>query len=476
MSEKRTDNKIKYFSLDPGTSFEEFKNKFYSQYRDPTIFDCNDINLLKVILDGLKVNYVSKKITDTSIFQPWFILFIKFIKWKIQFKKFKKVINPARSAHILILEEDWFIEDSNKNTYSFYFQNIYNYLPKDSYIIVHATDNYKIQELSLSYLQKHAYSCFSTIKYFKYIFRIRKFYRKIKKNSLFSETDLKNIQTSLTNFFFQFVAFDNFISRSKSNIKTFLFDQHYHREGILYACKKNNIKTVELQHGLISEKDIFYCFPECVKKIKHKMLMPDEIWCWGEYWKKVLLKGSEWEEKQIKIIGDFIYRGNTEDKKIPYESFLKNEPFYLITTQTFLHEYFINFTINFSNYLNSKKIYKKIIVKIHPNEVQSKYQSLNSLTNVLVVSDALDFLLRHCECNITIYSTTVFDALRYNKISFCLYYESFKDYLEEYAAHPFVRIIQPHNFEKINPNASIPGYIDKKYYYDSFNYKLLDSL
>jgi hypothetical protein len=206
------------------------------------------------------------------------------------------------------------------------------------------------------------------------------------------------------------------------------------------------------------------------------MLMPDEIWCWGEYWKKVLLKGSEWEEKQIKIIGDFIYRGNTEDKKNPYESFLKNEPFYLITTQTFLHEYFINFTINFSNYLNSRKIYKKIIVKIHPNEVQSKYQSLNRLTNVLVVSDALDFLLRHCECNITIYSTTVFDALRYNKISFCLYYESFKDYLEEYAAHPFVRIIQPHDFEKINPNASIPGYIDKKYYYDSFNYKLLDSL
>ena len=38
-------------------SFSDFKNDFYSRISDYSIFDCEEINLLKVVLDGLRVNY-----------------------------------------------------------------------------------------------------------------------------------------------------------------------------------------------------------------------------------------------------------------------------------------------------------------------------------------------------------------------------------------------------------------------------------
>jgi hypothetical protein len=56
---------------------------------------------------------------------------------------------------------------------------------------------------------------------------------------------------------------------------------HYHNEGKALAFKRKDIKTIELQHGLIAATDVFYVFPPQTKSIINKALFADEIWVYG---------------------------------------------------------------------------------------------------------------------------------------------------------------------------------------------------
>ncbi len=76
-------------------TFSEFKTQFYKKVNDLSILDCGEINLLKVILDGLKVNYKNRGIKNREIFRNNFIngisLFARRVKYRRQIKEAKQV-------------------------------------------------------------------------------------------------------------------------------------------------------------------------------------------------------------------------------------------------------------------------------------------------------------------------------------------------------------------------------------------------
>lgn len=463
-------------SFQVGTTFEEFKEKFYTRFPDLKIFNIDNINLTKVILDGLKVNYIAKKIKNNFIFQPIILILLKFLYWKLSYAFYKRKFSFKLQKKFLIIDEGKLSEKADGRKVSYYTENITQNLNKDEYFTISLIDDKKIKSIlnaiSYSDIIRTSFATFPSIDVFKFIFKLRKFYRKIKVQNVFSDTDLQNIQIALNTFFFQYYAYLKFFEKCK--FQKVIFTQHYHNEGFILACKRNKIHIIELQHGLISTKDIFYVFPKNFEEIRSRALMPDEIWCFGEYWKEILSKGYEWEPSQIKVFGNYVYRSNTVPSTIPTEFLNKN--YILITTQTFLHSYYMEYVKKLSQYLNTHNIDIKILVKIHPAEKIETYQEIAQLPSVLVFDSHLDYWLKNCQYHITIYSTTVFDAVLHDKLSYCLYYDAFKDYLEEYATLNFVRIIDPEDFSFIHQySASSYSNINKKYYYNDIDYNLLNS-
>ncbi len=70
--------------------------------------------------------------------------------------------------------------------------------------------------------------------------------------------------------------------------------------GYIYACKKNNVQVIEIQHGLINESHDNYIY----KTSQNPDLFPNEIYVFGNNIKDLLLKHSSlYQAHQIKIIG-----------------------------------------------------------------------------------------------------------------------------------------------------------------------------
>jgi hypothetical protein len=65
------------------------------------------------------------------------------------------------------------------------------------------------------------------------------------------------------------------------------------------------IKTVELQHGLISKHDLYYVYPGKYREALSKGIFPNEIWLFGNFWKEVLQRGAESEFMKPVVIGNF---------------------------------------------------------------------------------------------------------------------------------------------------------------------------
>ena len=66
-------------------------------------------------------------------------------------------------------------------------------------------------------------------------------------------------------------------------------------EALIAALRDLGIKSVEIQHGLISASDYYYVYSEKLKPGLEKALFPDTIGLYGQYWKNILLRGAEWK-------------------------------------------------------------------------------------------------------------------------------------------------------------------------------------
>ena len=137
---------------------------------------------------------------------------------------------------------------------------------------------------------------------------INKVFKRIKNESSFCEVDLINIKCAFQKFYNEAVFWLNILEHL--NPKNILMICHYHKEGLIFAAKRLNIKIIEYQHGLISKSDVFYNFPDQIKRIKKDCLFADEIMVYGYHWKKIVLEGNSYNLDQIKLTTYFQYFRN----------------------------------------------------------------------------------------------------------------------------------------------------------------------
>lgn len=437
----------------PIVSFSKLKQSFYSRVSDLSVFDCGNINLLKVVLDGIKVDYAGKGNIRVVLLSSKY--FIRFFLWLERMRKgsevhalresWRAVTPELLSRPTMLIEPSGRVFQRDGKDHSFYGDRIVAHLGRNQIFIV--TEGSKKQDYGSSLcLPSYSLTLLAAIgltaDFFSLQSKVRTTYKKIVALNVFSELELKNIQIGLQQFLIQFACWNALLKNSSAG--NALVWPHYHREGCILALKRKGITVTELQHGLIAIEDVFYGFPERVHAITTDMLFADRILVYGEFWKQQVIKGNSYTESRIVIGGYSPYVPEIAAAQIlKYKEIFLGKKIILVTTQTFLDDFFTAYITFLSKDLVSKKLDYCILVKLHPAEKEELYASIRGLENVRIVNDFIDVLMSAADLHVSVYSTTMFDALRFGVTNYSVYHPELADYIEMYVREGISTVIQP---------------------------------
>ena len=211
-----------------------------------------------------------------------------------------------------------------------------------------------------------------------------------------------------TVFFADFHRF-NHLFKGK-DVRHFLLTTHYHHEGLVAAAKINGITVTEFQHGLIAKEDLYYAYPASVARFTENALFADRICVFGVYWKRVLTTGHEYPNDRIFLMGDYSLRSEGVAR---YKG-VKKENALLVAAQKNSVEEYINYVKGLVPIFERHYPDWQIWVKLHPLERKPEaYDELKSYPMCRVFGRESDLmqLLAQCKIQVSIYSTTLFDAL-----------------------------------------------------------------
>jgi hypothetical protein len=235
--------------------------------------------------------------------------------------------------------------------------------------------------------------------------------RRLHKSDYYTSKEKHYIDSALHVFYSSFRMYYNMLKGR--NIKKLFFTGHYHNEGVIAACKKLNIECIELQHGLINKKDLYYAYDKAFKKSLENGMMPDKILLYGPYWKGVLDAGCEWSENGKVVVGNYLAHNYVK----PDAS--KKENIILVATQKGMDDKYIPYIEKLKQFLVAYPDWK-LLVKLHPLEKRAdRYSFLKSAQcEIAPLQSNIFHFLEKCKIQISIYSTTFFDAAGFDVINF----------------------------------------------------------
>jgi hypothetical protein len=240
----------------------------------------------------------------------------------------------------------------------------------------------------------------------------------------------KKIREEFTRFIFLEKKFNRILKRI--NPKLIIEVVNYSRVNKIFnfIAKKNNITTVEIQHGTMGKLHLGYSYPDIVK---NKLLTyPDFIFVWSNYWK---------ENTRFPIENNnIIVTGFPYFENILHQSIIKERKDILVISQP---------TISRKLSIEIEKLAKELLntnpevliyFKLHPSESvnsEQKFQNLYKYSNILIIDGneiSLYELFMRCKIQVGVYSTALFEGIGFGLKTFILKlpgWEYFKDIINE---------------------------------------------
>jgi len=256
-----------------------------------------------------------------------------------------------------------------------------------------------------------------------------------KKSKQFTSSELRQIRSAMHIFFEEFRLFYSIFKGQHT--RKLLFVCHYHNEGMLAAAQLLGIESIEFQHGLIATNDLYYVYHEQFASLIGKAFFSDKILVYGPYWQRILENGCEFHSFQIYVAGDYLYR-QSETKM----NTIEKENIILVCAQKNLHDDYISYIDILLAFMHKHPDWR-VVIKLHPQEKNKEIYYALSARGVEIrdVEVPLDMLLQSCKIQISIYSTTFYDALGMGVCNFSLQnYGSMSDYaksmITEAVAYP----------------------------------------
>jgi len=403
--------------------FNIIQLEFEQKFPDGKLFEGKNFNYIKLVQHGLSYSMTDAqdKLLKKNLFSSWVIYKLK--SW-MNSKRKKGNFLPQKSESILILEGRRKLKLPTGEEIS-----PITHLIRESIL----STEYSWWDTAGAFAEEADFSVKDLSNWFpptnkiqsEIYFELKELLQKIKKVGELSGSEFQYVESAFFVFFESFRKWHALLTIAKP--KTLVGITHYHNEGCLAAAKLLGIKTIELQHGLISKHDLYYVYPEKYRDSLAKAMFPNEIWLFGNFWKRVLDAGAESAFMKSLVIGNF-----TTDTAIKSNDF-KKENRVLLCAQKNLSEPYIEWIRYMRDFIIPKHPNWKLIVKLHPLESEMhKYESeANNFVEVLPISASLNEELKRAKIQVSIYSTTFFDALGMQVQNFSL---NDIGYSEDYAS------------------------------------------
>lgn len=384
--------------------FNIIQLEFERRFPDGKLFEGKNFNYIKLAQHGLSyaMTDAQDKLLKKNPFGCW-ILFK--LKLRINaFRNRKEIFVPQRSEDILFLEGRRKLKLPTGEEISPFTHLIRETILSTEYSwwdttgVFEKEADFSVKGISnwfpsANEIQKEIY------------FELKEVLARLKKCGTLSSQEFRYVESAFLVFFESFHRWHELLSVAKA--KTLIGITHYHNEGCLAAAKILGIKTVELQHGLISKHDLYYVYPEKYRMAVAKGMFPNEIWLFGNFWKEVLLRGAESECMKPIVLGNF-----TTDSMVKLGE-IQKENRVLLCSQKNLSEPYIQWIRFMRDCVLPNHTDWKLIVKLHPLESKENeyFNEASEQIEILPVSASLSEELTRAKIQVSIYSTTFFDSL-----------------------------------------------------------------
>lgn len=390
----------------------------------PQRYACREFSFLKVFQHGLSfaVNRFDYKLIKNYLTLPNFIQL--FIYWLKSFKGSKDK-SEYQFREYVILDPGRVVRGDDGQWHSIYFDRISNVIGREKLTWISTKDNPGFEhDYDISYFKRY-------LPYPDEIERglLREMIDTLRNAGTmkqFTSYEMKHLRSAMHIFFEEFRFYYHLFKGQKT--KALLFICHYHSEGLIAALKLLNIRCIEIQHGLIATNDLYYVYHEQYAGTIGKAFFPDKILTYGPYWKRILGTGCEFRASQVMVAGDYLYRL----QKLKQTS-AEKENIVLVCAQKNLHIDYVNYGKQLAVHLNKHPEWRAVM-KLHPLEKNKPaYNELKEYgIEIVDVEVALDDLLNKSKIQVSIYSTTFYDALGYDVVNFSLQdFGSMSDYASD---------------------------------------------
>jgi hypothetical protein len=406
----------------------------------PQRYTYKEFSFLKIFQHGLSfaINKYENKLIKNYLWLPYPIQLLIYWLKSLKSSKNKSVYD---FKEVVILDPGRVVKGQDDAWHSIYFDKIADVLGRENITWISTRDNPGFQcdfEIN-SFARYMPYPDSEERKLLKEVIGSLKNASQLDQ---FTPYELKHLSSAMHIFFEEFRFYYHLFKGQKT--KTLLFICHYHSEGLIAALKILGIKCIEVQHGLIATNDLYYVYHEQFAGAIGKALFPDKILTYGQYWKRILGMGCEFRTSQILVAGDYLYR--LKDTKIENT---QKENIVLVCAQKNLHIDYVNYGKQLAEHLKKHPQWRAIM-KLHPLEKNKQaYEELRHYgIEIVDIEVPLDTLLAKCKIQISIYSTTFYDALGYDMVNFSLQdFGSMSDYasdmIQEGVAAPIIATEDP---------------------------------
>jgi hypothetical protein len=412
----------------------------------PSRYSRSAYSFLKIFQHGLYFHFTKQRHKVIFNYLRYPLWFQEFVYWV----KSKRKSVGEKQKHLfkeyVILDPGRVVPGPDNQWHSIYFDKIASLIGSDRLTIINQREgtNNKADYLLKGLIGRLPSLDNAERKLLKEINESLEFSHK---SNQFSAAELKQIRSAMHIFFEEFRVYYNLFKDQPT--QKILFICHYHNEGLIAATKCLGIECVEFQHGLIASNDLYYVYHEQFASVIGKSFFPEKILVYGPYWKRILENGCEYHSHQIFVAGDYLYRIHNS---APTER--QKENLLLVCAQKNMHDDYTQYVRQLMTHMGECPEWK-VIVKLHPLEKNKEaYFELVALgVEIRDIETPLDELLARAKIQVSIYSTTFYDALGFDVCNFSLQnYGSMSDYAadmisEDVALPLFVHENPVHKFQ-----------------------------
>jgi hypothetical protein len=212
-------------------------------------------------------------------------------------------------------------------------------------------------------------------------------------------------------------------------------------------------------HGHIMRTHPYYNIPNLRPEffLSMRELLPDAIGVYGQYWKENLIDGKQFSSEQVKVAGYYLHNGGI------YKSKQDERNTILITTQPHVQKEIIEYVSFLKEKLDAKTT--KVIIKPHPAEDISNYLAIQDEKLVYVITGDVYTLLQSADIHISVFSTVLFEAIRYDLANYVLFVDRFARECNDILESGVAERINLDEVPIINPAALK----NARYYFDDFD-------